>query len=441
MDVIHLLVSRLTEHSANFIIFQVVAMTMLFTHLSLAVISWCLSSVPNGEAFVHSAPRRGRPMPTLSAKASKPKKKSGAAAVAGVKGFGGGSSSSPSVNKVNMDRSKEALAFYDFLEKNGAGDNLKRAALGYFTLPGGAQLRGVVALRNMKKGDVIIRIPYEIAINLGPEGEDPTMPAIDLLHQYCNALRPGGVQPEGVDRSPYFRMLPEFLGTDCLGSTDFFSDDALEALQSPMVVAETLKRRRRTMNGLRIDDVTPAWINGEPITEQHLKWAVWLITSRVLTVAGSEEENRSYRIMIPLLDMCNHDRSSSHVLTGRAVSGGELKVVAGAPIQAGEQINICYGGGVAGNDRFLQDYGFLDSDIAFNIVAQQLLGKKRILEGANAGRTISSIDREAALAKLQETTMAQDQQLLEQESDLAIRTAIQYRLGVKRAISKFIPFD
>ena len=421
---------------------SLVVTNMLFTHLSLALISWCLSSVPNGEAFVHSASRRGRPMLTLYAKASKPKKKSGAAAVAGVKGFGGGSSPSSGANTVNMDRSKEALAFYDFLEKNGAGDNLKRAALGYFTLPGGAQLRGVVALRDMKKGDVIIRIPYEIAINLGPEGEDPTMPALDLLQQYCNALSPGGIKPDGVDRSPYFRILPEFLGTDCLGSTDFFSDEALEALQTPMVVAETLKRRQRTMNGFqRMDDPSPAWINGEPITEQHLRWAVWLITSRVLTVAGSEEENRSYRIMIPFLDMCNHDRSSPHVLTGRAVPGGELKVVAGAPIQAGEQVNICYGGGVAGNDRFLQDYGFLDSEVAFNIVAQQLLGKKRILEGANAGRTISAVDREAAVTKLQETTMVQDQEVLEKESDSAIKAAIQYRLGVKRALSKFIAIE
>jgi hypothetical protein len=157
-----------------------------------------------------------------------------------------------------------------------------------------------------------------------------------------------------------------------------------------------------------------------------------------LTVEGDAEENRAYRLLIPFLDMCNHDRSSPHVLTGRAVPGGELKVVAGAPVQAGEQINICYGGGVAGNDRFLQDYGFLDSTIAYNIVAQQLLGKKRMLEGDSAGRTMSIIDRDATMEKLRQTTMKQDEELLEKETDPSLKSAIQYRLGVKKALSKFI---
>jgi hypothetical protein len=414
-----------------------------FVQLSCVAV-WVILFVCHGEAFVHHSLQRIRQVPivegiALFAKSTKPKKKS-AAAIAGVKGFGG--RSSPSGGKdVNMDRSKDALAFYDFLEKNGAGDNLKRAALGYFPLEDGMQLRGVVALRDMKKGDVMIRIPYEIAINLGLEGEDPTMPGLDLLKQYCNALN-GVDEPKGVDHSPYHRMLPVYKGSDCLGSTDFFSDAALEALQAPLVVAETLKRRERTRKGFEsIEGTVPTWIDKEPITEQHLRWAVWLITSRVLTVAGPEEENRSYRLMIPFLDMCNHDRSSPHVLTGRAVPGGELKVVAGAPVQAGEQINICYGGGVAGNDRFLQDYGFLDSEIAFNIVAQQLLGKKRILEGANAGRTISSIDREAAIERLQMTTILQDQDLLEKETDPAVKSAIQFRLGVKKALSKSIDME
>lgn len=425
-------------------------MTMLsFAQLSRLTIGLILL-IYHGEAFfvTQQSSKRNRHSVSpvegaLFAKSTKAKKKSTTTApIAGVKGFGGSrssSSSSPNGKEVNMDRSKNALAFYDFLEKNGAGDNLKRAALGYFSLPGGgAQLRGVVALRDMKKGEVMIRIPYEIAINLGLEGEDPTMPGLTLLKQYCNALN-GSVQPNGFDHSPYHRMLPEYMGSDCLGSTDFFSDEALEALQAPMVVAETLKRRERTKKGFdSIEGSLPIWIDGEPITEQHLRWAVWLITSRVLTVAGPEEENRSYRLMIPFLDMCNHDRSSPHVLTGRAVPGGELKVVAGAPVQAGEQINICYGGGVAGNDRFLQDYGFLDSDVAFNIVAQQLLGKKRILEGANAGRTISSVDREAAMEMLRMTTVVQDHDLLEKESDSAMKSAIQYRVGVKQALSKFI---
>lgn len=364
----------------------------------------------------------------------KKKKGGGGGAAAGVKGFGGATTTFKANTKVKMDRSKDTLAFYDYMEKNGgAGENLKRVALGYFPLPNGGELRGVVALRDIKKGDVIINIPYEMAVNLGPEGEDPTLPALELLTDYADTLR-------SDNDSAYFKLLPPFMGNDCLGSTDFFSDAALEALQSPLVVEETLNRRERTRArfGDKAGDL-PTWIDGTPMTEEHLQWAVWLITSRVLTVQGNPEEGKSYRLLIPFLDMCNHDRSSPHVLTGRAMPDGELKVVAGENVAAGDQINICYGGGVAGNDRFLQDYGFLDSaTAAFDLVAQQLLGKRRMVEGASAGKNIAIADMERTLDLLRTTTIEQDEALLENERDSALRSALEYRLGLKRALAKYV---
>jgi hypothetical protein len=362
--------------------------------------------------------------------AKKKKKKSGA--TAGVKGFG---TSSKKEDGVTMDRSKDTLNFYDYMEKNGAGDNLKKCALGYFTLPSGFQLRGIVALRDIKKGDVIIRIPYEMAINLGPEGEDPTLPGLELLKDYCETHSDG----DG-ERAPYFKLLPPFMGDDCLGSTDFFSNEALDMLQAPLIVEETISRREGTKS--RFDEAAanlPPWTNGTNMTEQQLRWAVWLITSRVLTVQGDPDEGRSYRLLIPFLDMCNHDRASPHILTGRAMPGGELKVVAGENVASGDQINICYGGGVAGNDRFIQDYGFLDRNVAaFDIVAQQLLGKRRVTEGASAGKNIALADMERTLERLRETHMEQDAQLLETTTDEQIRSAIEYRLGLKRALSKYM---
>jgi hypothetical protein len=47
-----------------------------------------------------------------------------------------------------------------------------------------------------------------------------------------------------------------------------------------------------------------------------------------------------------------------HLLTGRAVPGGTLKFIAGKAVDIGEQVNIVYGGGVSGNDHFVQDYRF-----------------------------------------------------------------------------------
>jgi SET domain len=397
------------------------------------------ASIQTTSAFLVSSPQIPAPSSALFAKANKnnKKKKKAGGSAAGIKGFG----SVSVAPDVETDRSKEARTFYDFLEKEQAGDNLKRCALGYFPLPNGASLRGVVAMRDLQKGDVIIRIPYQVAINLGQEGGDPTLPALELLRDYCDVLGENGAHAVNAKRRAYYEMLPPFRGEDCLGSTDFFSEEALQALQSPTVVAETLNRRERTKRRFEQDvgDNFPSWIDGSPVMVEHLQWAVWLITSRVLTVQGDAEEGKSYRLLIPFLDMCNHDRKSPHVLSGRAVPGGELKVVAGAAVKAGEQINICYGGGVAGNDRFLQDYGFLDYDKdAYEMVAQQLLGKRRVLEGASAGKTMPAADREEALAKLRSTKMEEDRSLLESLTDNALKAAIEFRLGVKKALSKQI---
>jgi hypothetical protein len=382
---------------------------------------------------------------TKKKKSSKTKASSGG----GLKGFGGiASSSKSSYESVDIDRSKEAREFYDFLEKGSAGDTLSRCALGYFPLDEqdtDLKLRGVVALKHLKKGDNLIRIPYELAINLGQEGADPTIPALSFLREYCQVLRDEetGKEASSFQKLSYFRMLPGFRGEDCMGSTDFFSDDALEALQAPLIVEETMLRRQLIKARFEsdIDDKFPLWIDGTPITIEHLQWAVWLITSRVLTVQGAEDEGKSFRLLIPFLDMCNHDRSSAHVLTGRAVAGGELKVVAGAAVKEGEQINICYGGGMAGNDRFVQDYGFLDSSDnskAYAMVAQQLLGKRRIVEGVGAGRLMSEADTGRTLEQLRSTTMDQDKKLLESAKDPQMKAAYRYSLGVKEALSKFI---
>jgi len=388
----------------------------------------------------------------LFAKAAKNKKKGGksggAVAAGGIKGFGAAKISATSGDAVETDRSQSARRFYEYLEQQDAGDNLKKCALGFFPLSNDdTKLRGVVALRDIQKGEAIINIPYELAVNLGQEGGDPTLPAVELLKDYCQVMQSTD-NNNNNQRKAYYDMLPPFRGNDCLGSTDFFSDEALEALQAPLVVEETLKRRERTKRRFEqeISAATetntnnfPLWVDGSPVTQEHLQWAVWLITSRVLTVQGDAEEGRSYRLLIPFLDMCNHDRKSPHVLSGRAVPSGELKVVAGAAVKAGEQINICYGGGVAGNDRFLQDYGFLDSDVgAFEMVAQQILGKRRILEGAGAGAFIKEADKEATLKKLRSTTMEEDRALLASTTDNAMRSAIEFRLAVKKALSKQI---
>jgi len=394
----------------------------------------------------------------MAASKSKKKKKKGNKSVAGLKGFGSASSSGALPDNVKLDKSKETMAFYEYLERNGAGGpQLKRVALAYFD----DSLRGMVALKNIDKGDTILDIPYELAWNLGMESSDPTLPGITVLQDYLkqtgastDVKNDDNNNNQGNKRADYLTMMPKFMSEDCLGSTDFFSETALEALQSPLIVEET--KYRQQLSELRFErDIKPLLSNelflwketNQPVTEQHLRWAVWLVTSRVLTVQG-DIPTQKYRLMIPLIDMCNHDRQSPHVLTGRAVAGGRLKVTAGCNIQLGQQINICYGGGVVGNDRFVQDYAFLDADEkAYDIVAKILTGRQRILEGKNIDRpTLLAVsDRQLAMESLQQTTIEQDQTLLKEDDNNTLmsndmKSAIQYRLGVKLALQKLGDF-
>lgn len=410
----------------------------------------------------------------LRAKSRTKKKKKASSSGGGLKGFGSSSSATGSKSSTvggTIDRSPSALKFYDYLERNGGGPNLKRVGLGYFPLQIGPseedviQLRGVIALRDIKKGDPIIEIPYEVALDLGRESADPTLPATTFLQKYC-AWRSDSAGPAGDrERGDYFSILPPYLSEDCLGSTDFFSEDALEMLQSPMVAEETASRRE-LVRARYERDVRPMaemssnlyrWESGKEgsdleniVTQSHLQWASWIITSRVLTVQGSPESSTASRVLIPLIDLCNHDRDSPHILTGRAMPGGVLKVVAGADVKTGDAINIGYGGSVEGNDRFVQDYGFLDSGgskersakkggsefaaEAYKIVAKKLLGKGRSVVRMTAA------EQQREIEALRATTLEDDESMLASGKIVKPdeRTSVEYRIGVKKALKELM---
>ena len=437
---------------------QVVTVPSMKNNIVICLILtvWCS---PVTDAFVHPPSGVASSCTNVSSTSSalfmakaKTKKKKSTSSSGGLKGFASSKSSAKATTaEGTIDRSIAALKFYNYLERNGAAANLKRVGLGYFPLQIGPtdkdtiQLRGVIALRDIPKGEAIIEIPYEMAIDLGRENSDPTLPATSLLQKYCTWKSDSDGPPADKERGDYFAMLPEYMSDDCLGSTDFFSDNALEMLQSPLIVEETLSRKE--LVHLRYErDVEPMaqmssnlyrWSEEEAVTESHLKWASWIITSRVLTVQG--EQGTANRLLIPLIDMCNHDRDSPHILTGRAVNGAALKVVAGVDVKAGDAINISYGGSVEGNDRFIQDYGFLDGvgskekgevAEAYKIAAKKLTGRIRSLT------KLTVDDQTRALEALKATTLQEDQELLNSGkiTNSDERMAVEYRIGIKKAL-------
>ena len=86
-----------------------------------------------------------------------------------------------------------------------------------------------------------------------------------------------------------------------------------------------------------------------------------------------------------------------------------------------------------------EDYGFLDtsdSNMAYDMVAQQLLGKRRLVEGAGAGRLMSETDRKRTIDQLKQTTIEEDRALLKGETNPSLVAAYNYRIGVKNSLSK-----
>ena len=57
---------------------------------------------------------------------------------------------------------------------------------------------------------------------------------------------------------------------------------------------------------------------------RQLRWATFLVLSRVLTVQGPAGSGTLSKLLIPFIDMFNHKAGTKHYLTGR--TDGMLKV-------------------------------------------------------------------------------------------------------------------
>ena len=116
--------------------------------------------------------------------------------------------------------------------------------------------------------------------------------------------------------------------------------------------------------------------------------------------------------------MFNHRAGCKHYLTGR--TDGALRVVAGEPVMAGQQIHIVYGTEETSNVELLAHYGFVDP---------AALGADRATVRQHAG----------AVEALKFSTIEDDQAELEAGGDGLPRNeqlALQLRVALKRAAQK-----
>jgi len=295
--------------------------------------------------------------------------------------------------------------------------NLRKVAVADFD-----GLRGVMAMQDIGKGEEIVAIPATFAVDLGADGADAINAAQRLLATRAAELAPAyepdedeldqteDVMPSSP-RAAYWATLPPPDSAD-LCTPAFFKEEELAMLQWPPLVAETRQRAKQIRNAIGGDEgdegggqggvaESGAESEAELSETRWLEWATWAVLSRVLTVQGPPNGGGlgggapvGRKLLIPFIDMFNHRAGTKHYLTGR--TDGMLKVVAGAPVRAGEQIFILYGVDSTSNQEFVSHYGFHDPS-ATAATADRALVRARRDELGELSST-SEAEDEAALA-------------------------------------------
>lgn len=351
------------------------------------------------------------------------KKKGGAPTKISPKGFGA-RVATPAGGRLLSEPKYEAL--YEWLRTNPL-TNLRKVGIADFN-----GLRGVMALQDIDKGEEIVGIPATMAVDLGSDASDPLPAAMKLLGTRAAEVsdnydeeNPDDDESGSDERAAYWATLPPPDSPD-LCTPDFFSEKQLRMLQWPPLITTTRQRSAQIRKALGATapsgDTDVGSLSAAGGRMRELRWAVWAVLSRVLTVQGPPDPGAlgggqpvGRKLLIPFIDMFNHKGGTKHYLTGR--TDGMLRVVAGEPIKCGEQIFIQYGTPSTPNDEFVAHYGFYDP-------SSQASQADRLLVRASAD----------AVPALAFSTEEEDEELLtDPELPYQEQLAVRLRLGFKRA--------
>ena len=367
--------------------------------------------------------------------ATKKKKKKASAArpnKISTRGFGGRGAAAQAGAVLLEEPRYEAL--YAWL-RSSPSTNLHKVGVADF---GG--LRGVMALQDIAAGEEIVGIPASFAVDLGAENSDPLPAAQRLLAVMHSEMAPACDDDDGDDdnapqlpsspRAVYWSTLPPPDSPD-LCTPDFFSEKELQMLQWPPLVLQVRQRSARIRAALGAAAPSGAMgvesLSAAGGSMRELRWAVWAVLSRVLTVAGPANAATlgggaasGRKLLIPFLDMFNHRGGTKHYLTGR--TDGMLRVVAGAPVKAGDQIFIQYGVPEStSNEEFVGHYGFCDPSVAAAGADSALVRAHR---DALPALSFSSVEEDEALLSSTPAPPYKEQ------------LALSLRLALKRAAAR-----
>ena len=198
----------------------------------------------------------------------------------------------------------------------------------------GGGLRGLRATRNLAAGEVVIRIPHSIILDVaradacavsGVWREHAAQP----LPGYAKiALAVLYEQRRGAesDLAPYLELLPsadEFRRDG--GPAATWTDEELAITECGKLI-DAAKRRRKQSYGdehpaLRADALAASWkqleLPGAAPSAEELSWAVTVVTSRAYGVGAPSAGGPPESGLIPVVDMANHVRACTAAQSSR----------------------------------------------------------------------------------------------------------------------------
>jgi hypothetical protein len=276
------------------------------------------------------------------------------------------------------------------------------------TAPSG--LRGVVAARDFAAGDVLFSIPRDkcildetiadaspIAVLYPTTSQKNALPPSVRLALYLFYMKK--IPELAKEWQPYLAALPQEFESDG-GPMEVWTTEEVLEVECGQQIAE-VHTRKTTLRVMYEERIFPQWTEAaasedsglfgiEPPTFEEFQHEVVVCTSR--TFGPGEHVEGVQALLVPGVDMCNHDDPPVH--TRHALSPwGEFVVLAHKPIAKGKEINLTYG--AYPNRLLLAQYGFmLGQKVATDTALVRVDGLYQ--EGTESARIPSSSESEAA---------------------------------------------
>jgi hypothetical protein len=348
---------------------------------------------------------------------------------------GGGAGAGFGANKITLTHAPDTSETTDKLVaflKSQKSKGLEDVAIGFDEI---TLVRGLFALKDLKKGKPICQIPSNCALALSdPDlgGDDTPTPA----HAGSNFLSMYWKNEQARTLwAPYLNTLPTRDSSQCDITPDFFSYDELELLEFPRLIRQA-KERKEQISKLAAE-------TGSDLAE--LQFATWLTSSRAFSIsmATSDEEEKkedvvfddrgqvitkageqkTIRVMVPLIDMVNHSSDQPNAkltLIDPEKDDAWFALEALRPIKAGKEIVIAYGSGVDSSSELFLNYGFVPQS---NRIDEFMLKK-------GGDECIANLDDWT-------TTLEEDEAMLSMvEDDETLKKILTFRVKLKKSYAK-----